>query len=59
MDRPTAAPASWPYNHRNMAQVMADETAEDRMRRALARTAPTWNKEPSNGSIRPNKIEDE
>lgn len=26
MDRPTASPAYWPYReHRNMAQVMADE----------------------------------
>lgn len=28
MARPTAAPAHFPYRHRNMAQVMRDEQSE-------------------------------
>jgi hypothetical protein len=38
MTRPTAAPARFPYTeHRTMAEVMAEETLDDAMRRGRDR----------------------
>lgn len=40
MNKPTAAPARFPYNHRNMAEVMADEQRErdaSKLRRVYGR----------------------